>query len=75
MLTATDLKTAIETHLTDAHAQVLGDDGVHFEAVVQCPSFAGLGMLKQHQQVYGALAAAGLRMGQEIHALALKTGV
>lgn len=71
----TDLDTStirqmIEAGLPDAQVTVLGDDGVHFDAVVICPTFEGLNMVKRHQAVYATL---GDKMGGEIHALALKT--
>ena len=56
--------------LPDATVEVAGEDGVHFEAVVVSPSFAGLPTLKRHRMVYAAL---GTKMGNEIHALSLRT--
>jgi acid stress-induced BolA-like protein IbaG/YrbA len=70
MLTAHELKHYIVNGLTCDHAQVLGDDGRHFEAVVVSPLFAGKTRVQQHQQVYQAL---GDRMRSEIHALSLQT--
>ena len=49
---------------------VSGNDGVHFEAVVISPSFAGKTTLQRHRMVYATL---GAMMGKEIHALALRT--
>jgi stress-induced morphogen len=43
---------------------------VHFEAVVVSPSFDGLPTLKRHRLVYATL---GRYMGNEIHALGLRT--
>ena len=45
-------------------------DHVHFEARVVSPSFQGLPTLKRHRLVYATL---GSLMGQEIHALGLRT--
>ena len=56
--------------LPDATVEVAGEDGVHFEAVVVSPSFDGLPTLKRHRMVYAAL---GAKMGNEIHALSLRT--
>lgn len=70
MLTANELKNYIVNGLPCDHAQVLGDDGQHFEAVVVSPLFAGKTRVQQHQQVYQAL---GDRMRSEIHALSLQT--
>ena len=70
MLTANELKNYIVNGLPCDHAEVLGDDGQHFEAVVVSPLFAGKTRVQQHQQVYLAL---GDRMRSEIHALSLQT--
>ena len=56
--------------LPDAEVTVSGADGVHFEAVVVCPAFQGLPTLKRHRMVYATL---GALMGNEIHALGLRT--
>lgn len=68
---AIDIQRLIETALPNADVIVRGDDGVHFEATVVSPEFAGKSLLQQHRMVYAAL---GDRMQSEaIHALALKT--
>ncbi|MDO4709519.1 MAG: BolA/IbaG family iron-sulfur metabolism protein [Pseudomonadota bacterium] len=64
------IQQLIEQGLPGARAQVQGDDGVHFEALVIAESFAGKLPLARHRMVYATL---GERMGGEIHALALKT--
>lgn len=70
-MNADTLKTLLENQLPDAEIIVRGDDGVHFEATVISPAFAGKTLLAQHRMVYAAL---GDRVSnQEIHALALKT--
>lgn len=69
-MTAAEIHSLIEAGVPGARAQVRGEDGVHFEAIVACEAFRGLNTVKQHQMVYGAL---GPRMGSAIHALALKT--
>ena len=56
--------------LPGARVQVTGDDGVHFEAEVVCEAFAGKRPLARHRMVYATL---GTLMGNEIHALALRT--
>ena len=56
--------------LPDAEVTVNGDDGVHFEAVVRCAGFAGKPTLARHRMVYATL---GELMGNEIHALGLRT--
>jgi len=67
---ATTIEQMIRNGLPDAEAHVSGDDGVHFEAVVVSPSFGGLPTLKRHRLVYATL---GSHMGNEIHALSLRT--
>lgn len=70
MFQADDIKQMIEAGLPDAQVEVAGDDGVHFAARVISPSFAGKGIVEQHRMVYATL---GERMGEEIHALSLRT--
>ena len=60
----------IRKGLPNAEVAVSGDDGVHFEAVVRCASFAGKPTLARHRMVYATL---GELMGHEIHALGLLT--
>jgi acid stress-induced BolA-like protein IbaG/YrbA len=60
----------IEAGLPGARATVNGADGVHFDAVVVSEAFVGLPTIKRHRLVYATL---GSQMGNEIHALALKT--
>jgi acid stress-induced BolA-like protein IbaG/YrbA len=65
-----EIKQLIEAGLPGAVANVIGDDGQHFEAEVVCSAFAGKPPLAQHRMVYATL---GERMGREIHALQLRT--
>lgn len=67
---AETLRELIETGLPGAHAQVQGDDGVHFEATVVSEAFRGKLPLARHRLVYATL---GDLMGGAIHALQLKT--
>jgi acid stress-induced BolA-like protein IbaG/YrbA len=60
----------IREGLPDAEVSVTGDDGVHFEAVVRSAAFAGKSTLARHRMVYATL---GSLMGNEIHALGLRT--
>jgi len=60
----------IRAGLPDAKVDVSGDDGVHFEAVVHSASFEGKSTLQRHRMVYATL---GKLMGNEIHALGLRT--
>ncbi len=64
------IEQVIRTGLPDAEVHVKGDDGVHFEAVVRSASFVGKSTLQRHRLVYAAL---GELMGNEIHALSLRT--
>ena len=66
------IEQMIRAGLPDAEVVVTGDDGVHFEAVVSSISFAGKSTLHRHRMVYAAL---GELMGNEIHALGLRTEV
>lgn len=66
------IEQMIRAGLPDADVIVSGDDGVHFEAVVTCVSFVGKSTLQRHRMVYATL---GALMGNEIHALGLKTEV
>lgn len=67
---AARIRVLIEQGLPDAEVSVQGEDGVHFEARVVSPSFAGKLPLARHRMVYATL---GDLMGGAIHALALKT--
>ena len=64
------IKNLIERGLPGAKAEVQGDDGVHFEAVVVSEAFAGKLPLARHRLVYATL---GDLMGGAIHALSPKT--
>ena len=64
------IEQMIRAGLADATVRVSGDDGVHFEAHVVSPSFEGKSTLQRHRMVYATL---GRLMGNEIHALGLRT--
>ena len=64
------IEQMIQEGLPDAEVSVSGDDGVHFEAVVVSPSFRGRTTIQRHRMVYATL---GSLMGNEIHALGLRT--
>ena len=72
MFEATRIQEILESALPECTAVVVDDlnDGEHFSAEVVSAAFDGLGLVKQHQLVYGAL---GDLMKAEIHALALRT--
>ena len=69
-MNADTIRQMIETGLPGSRAEVQGEDGVHFEAVVVCAAFAGKLPLARHRMVYATL---GEKMGGEIHALQLRT--
>lgn len=69
-MNADDIQRLIQQGLPEARVEVRGDDGVHFEAVVVSPAFAGKLPLARHRMVYATL---GGLMGGAIHALQLKT--
>ncbi|MBW8849286.1 MAG: BolA/IbaG family iron-sulfur metabolism protein [Xanthomonadales bacterium] len=69
-MTPDAIRQLIEQGLPDAQVQVFGDDGVHFEAQVVCADFRGKLPLARHRMVYATL---GSLMGNEIHALSLRT--
>ena len=64
------VKALIEKGMPEARVEVEGPDGVHFEARVVSPAFAGKLPLARHRMVYATL---GALMGGEIHALSLRT--
>ena len=69
MMQPDDIKQMIERGLPGARVSVTGD-GHHFEAEVVASEFSGKSTLQQHQIVYRTL---GGKMGNEIHALSLRT--
>jgi acid stress-induced BolA-like protein IbaG/YrbA len=70
MPSAEELKQRIEAAIPGAQADVEGADGVHFQAVVTAPAFAGKTRLEQHRMVMDVFAG---ELGGAIHALSLKT--
>ena len=69
-----EIEQLIREALPDAqiHIDDLRGDGDHYAARVISASFAGKSRVEQHQMVYRALRG---RMGDQLHALALQTGV
>ena len=72
---AMDLKE-IEKHIKDAlpdskvEIQDLAGDGNHYSATVTSGQFSGKSKIEQHKMVYNSLKG---KMGNELHALAIKT--
>ena len=50
--------------------QDLAGDGNHYSATVTSSSFSGKNKIEQHKMVYNSLQG---KMGNELHALAIKT--
>jgi acid stress-induced BolA-like protein IbaG/YrbA len=69
MADAKSIEATLRGALGCTHVEVQGADGVHFEAVVVSPAFAGMSRVRRHQMVYAAL---GDRMREEIHALSMQ---
>ncbi len=67
---ASTVQNLIQRGMPEATVDVHGPDGVHFEALVVSPAFAGKLPLARHRLVYATL---GELMGNEIHALSLRT--
>ena len=69
MVTTEYVKELIAAGLACEHLEV-GGDGSHFEAVIVSAAFDGKSRVARHQIVNRAL---GSQMGNEIHALSMKT--
>lgn len=69
-----DIETMILEAFPDAVVEIqdLAGDGDHYAAKVLSSAFSGMNRVKQHQAVYAALKG---KMGGELHALQLTTGV
>lgn len=70
MFEAAEIERLISAALPCEFVMVQGDDGVHFSGIVVSQSFEGKSMLDQHRAVKQTL---GKLLGNEIHALGLKT--
>lgn len=71
---AQEIERLIKQALPDARVTIedLRGDGDHYAALIESSAFAGKSRVQQHQMVYQALEG---RMGGQLHALALQTGV
>ena len=67
-----EIEKFIKEALPDALVEIqdLAADGNHYSAVITSSSFAGKSKIEQHKMVYNSLKG---RMGNELHALAIKT--
>ena len=71
-MTANEIETMIKEAIPDSTVNIedLRGDGDHYSAHVKSSLFNGKSKIQQHQMVYKALKG---KMGQQLHALALKT--
>ncbi len=71
---AGEIADLIRESLPDAEVTIedLRGDGDHYAARVISGAFRGKSRVEQHQMVYKALRG---RMGDQLHALALQTGL
>ena len=71
---AKEIEAMIREGIPDAEVRIedLRGDGDHYAAYITSASFEGMSRVKQHQMVYAALKG---KMGGELHALAIQTGV
>ncbi len=70
----TDFKGMLTEAFPDATIDVvdLAGDNDHYQASITSVQFMGKNRIQQHQMVYRALKG---KMGDELHALALKTRI
>lgn len=69
MVEPSHVQDLIEQGMDCDFIKVVGD-GHHFEAIIVSAAFEGKNRVQQHQFVYKTL---GSQMGNEIHALSMKT--
>jgi len=71
---AAEIERLIRAAIPDARVSIedLRGDGDHYAAHVVSAAFAGKSRVQQHQMVYQALRG---KMGTDLHALALQTGI
>ena len=67
-----EIEKFIKEAMPDASVEIqdLAGDGNHYSATVTSGQFAGKSKIDQHKMVYNSLKG---RMGNELHALAIKT--
>ena len=67
-----EIKKLIKEGLPDATVEIqdLAGDGNHYSATVTSSQFSGKSKIEQHKMVYNSLKG---KMGNELHALAIKT--
>ena len=67
-----DIEKHIKEALPDANVEIqdLAGDGNHYSATVTSSQFKNKSKIEQHKMVYNSLKG---KMGNELHALAIKT--
>ena len=67
-----EIEILIKESIPDAKVIIedLRGDGDHYSATVVSKSFTGMNRIEQHKMVYNSLKG---KMGNELHALAIKT--
>ena len=67
-----EIESLIKEALSDAKVEIqdLAGDGNHYSATVTSSQFSGKSKIEQHKMVYNSLKG---KMGNELHALAIKT--
>ena len=67
-----EIENLIKEALPNATIEIqdLAGDGNHYSATVVSSQFSGKSKIEQHKMVYASLKG---RMGNELHALAIKT--
>ena len=67
-----EIESMIKEALPDAiiDIQDLAGDGNHYSATITSSAFSGKSKIEQHKMIYNSLKG---KMGNELHALALKT--
>ena len=67
-----EIEKLIKEALPDASVEIedLAGDGNHYSATVTSSQFSGKSKIEQHKLVYASLKG---KMGNELHALAIKT--
>ena len=67
-----EIENLIKEAMPDASIEIqdLAGDGNHYSATVTSSQFVGKTKIQQHKMVYDSLKG---KMGNELHALALKT--
>ena len=67
-----EIESLIKEAMPDAVVEIqdLAGDGNHYSATITSSQFSGKSKIEQHKMVYDSLKG---KMGNELHALAIKT--